>query len=55
MSKSGLHDECKRRERELETLVEGQAAEINRLSEELDERDQFIARLFLNLRQKGVT
>ncbi len=36
MSKSGVHDECRRRERELEALVSGQAHEIVRLGKELD-------------------
>lgn len=36
MSESGEHDECRRRERELEALVSGQANEIVRLGNELD-------------------
>ena len=36
MSDSGVHDECRRRERELEALVSGLSKEIVRLGDELD-------------------
>lgn len=50
MSKS-IRDDKDRRITELEALVEGQAVEIARLSDEFDERDQFISRLFLDLQK----
>ncbi len=44
MSKSGPHDECKRRERELEALVLGQANELARLGRELDDAEALLLR-----------
>lgn len=44
MSESGVHDECRRRERELEALVSGQAREIARLGDELDAVEALLLR-----------
>lgn len=44
MSKSGEHDECQRRERELQALVGGQASEIVRLGRELDAVEALLVR-----------
>ena len=44
MSDAGLHDECRRKERELRSLVSGQAAEITRLGKELDAAEGLLIR-----------
>lgn len=49
MSKSGPHDECERRQRELEATLAGLAVEIARLNDLVERSDHCISMVIMTL------